>query len=170
MSDPAAHLRPQGYFLAALHAELVRVLPDRCARNLDSWMEGGTIRLEPKNLGPTGHVVAWLNYTAVFSLENLPFRECRTETLIAVAASWVQECDDYREHFELSEPTYTVVPNDEHTADLEIELQFCEPLHIVPDPDGPINWQGKTWSVAPFDVWIAEHITIHAGGGSHTAP
>ncbi|RKJ83783.1 phage tail protein [Aeromonas veronii] len=170
MTQTATELRPQGFFLAAMHQELVRVLPGRCARALDSWMEGGTIRLEPKNMGPTGQVVAWLNYTAVFSLENLPFRECRTETLIAVAASWVQEHDEYRDDFALPEPTYTVVPNDELTADLEIELQFCEPLHIVPDPTGPINWQGQTWSVAPFDVWVAEHITIHAGGGAHTAP
>lgn len=170
MTKTTTEPRQQGFFLAALHSELVRVLPARCARDLDSWMEGGTIRLEPKNLGPTGHVVAWLDYHAVLSLENLPFRECRAETLIAVAASWVQEFDHYRDDFGLPEPTYSVVPNDELTADLEIELQFCEPLHIVPDPDGPINWQGKTWSVAPFDVWVAEHITIHAGGGSHTAP
>lgn len=167
MSDTGIALHPQGYFLSALHRELERVLPKRCARSLDSWMEGGTLRLEPKDMGITGMDLAWLSYTAVFSLESLPFRECRTETLLAVAASWIQEHDHYREQFALPEPTYAVMPNDEHSADIELEVQFAEPLRIVEDPQGAINWLNKTWTVAPFDVWVADEITLSVAGGAH---
>ncbi|WP_324009180.1 phage tail protein [Aeromonas dhakensis] len=167
MSETNEALHPQGYFLSALHRELERVLPARCARSLDSWMEGGTLSLEPKDMGITGMDLAWLKYTAVFSLESLPFRECRTETLLAVIASWIQENDPFRERFALPDPTYDVVPNDEHSADLDLEVKFAEPLRIVEDPDGAVRWLDKTWTVAPFEVWVADEITLSVAGSAH---
>ena len=77
----------QGYFLQALHAELLRVLPAKCHKRLDSWMENGTIKLEPRNMGPTGVDVAWLTYQAVFTIEQLPFRELDPAILLAAGAT-----------------------------------------------------------------------------------
>ncbi|WP_429134264.1 phage tail protein [Aeromonas hydrophila] len=153
--------RIQGAFLQGLHTELLRVLPAKCHKCLDSWMESGTVRLEPKDQGVSGVDVAWLTYHAVFSLEALPFRDFDPAILLAVVAAWVQEHDDYRERFDLPDPTYAVVPADEHTADVEIELQFIEPLSLVADPAGPVRYAGKTWTVAQSEVWFAEHITLH---------
>ncbi|MGY4028357.1 phage tail protein, partial [Aeromonas rivuli] len=65
-------------------------------------------------------------------------------------------------------PTYTVVPNDEHSADIELEVQFSEPLRITQDSDGPVRWLGKTWTVAPFELWVAEHISLTVANSTHS--
>ena len=168
MSAAMNEQQAQGYFLQALHAELLRVLPGKCHKRLDSWMENGTIKLEPRNMGPTGVDVAWLTYQAVFTIEQLPFRELDPAILLAAVAAWVQEHDDFREQFELPDPEYAVTPNDEQTADLEIQLPFAEPLRLIEHPQGLINLLGKRWNVAPYDIWVAEHIDLNVGDtGQH---
>ncbi|MGU5716554.1 phage tail protein [Aeromonas taiwanensis] len=168
MSAAMNEQQAQGYFLQALHAELLRVLPGKCHKRLDSWMENGTIKLEPRNMGPTGVDVAWLTYQAVFTIEQLPFRELDPAILLAAVAAWVQEHDDFREQLDLPDPEYAVTPNDEQTADLEIQLPFAEPLRLIEHPQGPINWLGKRWNVAPYDIWVAEHIDLNVSDtGQH---
>jgi len=168
MSAAMNEQQAQGYFLQALHDELLRVLPAKCHKRLDSWMENGTIKLEPRNMGPTGVDVAWLTYQAVFTIEQLPFRELDPAILLAAVAAWVQEHDHVREQFELPDPEYAVTPNDEQTADLEIQLPFAEPLRLIEHLQGPINWLGKHWNVAPYDIWVAEHIDLNVGDtGQH---
>ncbi|MFM5336960.1 phage tail protein [Aeromonas enteropelogenes] len=163
MSEAMNEQQAQGYFLHALHAEIKRVLPAKCHKHLDSWMENGTIRLEPKNMGPTGVDVAWITYQAVFTIEQLPFRELDPAIVLASVAAWVQEHDEFRERFELDDPEYVVVPADESTADLAITLNFSEPLRLIEHPNGPINWMGKRWNVAPYDIWVAEQIELNVG-------
>lgn len=167
MSNDMNEQQAQGYFLHALHAELLRVLPAKCHKTLDSWMENGTIRLEPKNMGPTGVDVAWLTYQAVFTIEQLPFRELDPTIVLAAVASWVQENDPFRERFELDDPEYSVTPNDEKNADLEIQLAFTEPLRLIEHPQGRINWMGKRWEVGPYEIWVADHIDLNVGDTGH---
>ncbi|PKQ80103.1 hypothetical protein AOX56_12670 [Aeromonas sobria] len=167
MSAGVNEQQAQGYFLHALHAEIKRVLPAKCHTHLDSWMENGTIRLEPKNMGPTGVDVAWLTYQAVFTVEQLPFRELDPAIVLASVAAWVQENDEFRERFELADPEYAVTPNDEKTADLEIQLAFTEPLRLIEHPKGHINWMGKRWNVAPYEIWVADHIDMNVGDTGH---
>lgn len=168
MSAAMNEQQAQGYFLQALHAELLRVLPAKCHKRLDSWMENGTIKLEPRNMGPTGVDVAWLTYQAVFTIEQLPFRELDPAILLAAVAAWVQEHDEVRGQLDLPDPEYAVTPNDEQTADLEIQLPFAEPLRLIEHPQGPINWLGKHWNVAPYDIWVAEQIDLNVGDtGDH---
>ena len=38
---------------------------------------------------------------------------------------------------------------------------------IVEDPDGAVRWLDKTWTVAPFDVWVADEITLSVAGSAH---
>ncbi|MBL0677638.1 phage tail protein [Aeromonas dhakensis] len=167
MSKEMSEQQAQGYFLHALHAELNRVLPAKCRKSLDSWMENGTIRLESRNMGPTGVDVAWLTYQAVFIVEQLPFRELDPAIVLAAVAAWVQEHDSFREQFELADPEYAVTPNDEKSADLEIQLAFTEPLRLIEHPSGPINWLGKRWQVAPYEIWVADHIDMNIGDTGH---
>jgi hypothetical protein len=151
MTPPLA----QGAFLHALHTELKRVLPDKLHKQLDSWMESGTVKLEPKNMGAGGVIVAQLSYQAVFTVEGLPFRLVDPAMLLAVAAAWVQEHDHDRDMRGLEDPTYTVTPLDDATADMELAVDFIEPLSLIPDENGPISWQGQRWKVAPYEVWVA---------------
>ncbi|MCO4207930.1 phage tail protein [Aeromonas hydrophila] len=167
MNEAMNEQQAQGYFLHALHAEIQRVLPAKCHKSLDSWMENGAIRLESKNMGPTGVDVAWLTYQAVYTIEQLPFRELDPAIVLATVAAWVQENDPFRGQFGLDDPEYAVTPNDERTADLEIQLTFTEPLRLIEHPSGPIHWSGKRWNVAPYDIWVAEHIEMNVGDTGH---
>ncbi|MGY3895472.1 phage tail protein [Aeromonas enterica] len=150
----------QGAFLHALHAALKQALPESLHKRLDSWMEGGTVKLEPKNMGDGGYIIARLSYQAVFTIEGLPFRDVDPAMLLAVAAAWIQEHDVDRDMRGLDDPGYTVTPLDEHTADMELTVDFSEPLSLVPDVDGLIHWQGQRWAVAPYEVWVAEDADI----------
>ncbi|MCZ0751142.1 phage tail protein [Aeromonas enteropelogenes] len=156
----SAPLPPPEGWLAALHGELRRILPARLHAQLDSWMESGTIELSPKGQGPGGTIVGYASYTAVFSIEELPFRQFPPQLLLAAVATWVQEHDATRDEQGLDDPTYTVTPIDERLADMELSLPFREPLSVIADPDGPLQWLGQTWRIAPYDVWAAEQADV----------
>lgn len=153
----------QGYYLQALHQALIAVLPPKCQRLLDSWMEQGQLRLEPKNMGPTGVNVALLTYRAVYTLEGLPFRECDPAVLLATVCAWLQDHDDQRAAFELPDPEFAITENDEHSADLEVQVEFVEPLRLSPDPQGPVIWNGQRWAVMPYEIWVADRALLQVG-------
>lgn len=145
----------QGYYLQALSCAIKAILPAKCHKDFDAWMQDGTVRLTPKH-GGNGVQLARLDYQAVFLIEDLPFKELDPAWVLATVAAWLQDFDAEREQFELPDPEYDVEPIDERTADLTISVQFSEPLYLLPDALGPITYGGKQYSVAPYDVWVAE--------------
>lgn len=153
----------QGYLLQALHQALHAALPGKCQGQLDSWMENGTLRLDPKNMGPTGAILGYLSYQAVYTLEALPFRDCDPAVLLATVMAWLQDYDAERERFELPDPAFSIEPNDEHSADLELQVDFVEALRLCPDDQGPIHWAGRRWVVMPYDLWVAEVALLQVG-------
>ena len=42
-----------------------------------------------------------------------------------------------------------------------------QPLRLVEHPQGPINWLGTRWNVAPYDIWVAEQIDLNVGNTGH---
>lgn len=145
----------QGYYLQALSGAIKNLLPEKCHKDFDAWMQDGTVRLTPKH-GGTGLQLARLDYQAVFLIEDLPFKELDPAWVLATVAAWLQDHDSEREQFELPDPEYDVEPIDERTADLTISVQFSEPLHLLPNATGPISYDGQRYSVAPYEVWVAE--------------
>lgn len=160
----------QGYLLHALHQALTEALPGKCQGLLDSWMENGTLRLDPKDMGPTGAILGYLSYQAVYTLEALPFRECDPAVLLATVMAWLQDHDPERERFELADPEFRIEPNDEHSADLEVQIDFIEPLRLTPDEQGPVRWAGRRWAVMPYALWVAEAALLHVGTIRPPAP
>ena len=53
---------------------------------------------------------------------------------------------------------------DNDLADVDITLEFNEPLYLAEDPAGEIEAHGKTWAFVPFDLWIAEHGEVGSNG------
>lgn len=145
----------QGYYLQALSGAIKATLPAKCHKDFDAWMQDGTIKLTPKS-GGTGLQLARLEYQAVFQIEDLPFHELDPALVLATVAAWLQDFDTERERFELPDPEYLVEPIDEGTADLAITVQFSEPLYLLPDALGPITYSGQRYSVAPYEIWVAE--------------
>ena len=106
MSEAMNEQQAQGYFLHALHAEIQRVLPAKCHKSLDSWMENGTLSgWNPSNMGPTGVDVAWLTYQAVFTIEQLPFRELDPAIVLAARSPpGCRKMTPFRGQFEPGRP------------------------------------------------------------------
>ncbi|MCY1373984.1 hypothetical protein D9M69_612920 [compost metagenome] len=44
---------------------------------------------------------------------------------------------------------------DPDTADVEIGVEFIEPLYLTEDPAGEIEAFDCRWVFQPFDLWIA---------------
>ncbi|GHA05623.1 phage tail protein [Oceanisphaera arctica] len=154
----------QGYYLQALSGVIKELLPRKCHKDFDAWMQNGTLRLAPKH-GGNGMQLARLDYQAVFLIEDLPFKELDPALVLATVAAWLQDVDTEREQFELPDPDYDVEPIDDRTADLTISVQFSEPLFLLPDAAGPIAYGGQRYSVAPYEVWVAETGQVRVNGG-----
>ena len=41
------------------------------------------------------------------------------------------------------------------------------PSYLIEHPKGPINWMGKRWNVAPYEIWVADHIDMNVGDTGH---
>jgi hypothetical protein len=145
----------QGYYLHQLSAAIKAVLPAKCHKSFDAWMQNGSLQLVPKH-GGNGLQLARLNYQAVFMVEDLPFRELDPAVVLATVAAWLQDFDAEREQLELPDPDYDVEPVDEHSADLTISVPFSEPLYLLADAAGPVRYGGQRYRVAPYEVWVAE--------------
>lgn len=152
----------QGRNLAELTAAIRAALPHKCRQHLDSWMENGTISLQPRDMG-TGVNVGQLQYDAVFLVENLPFREFNPAIVLAVVAAWLQDNDDIREQLSLPDPQFEVTPLDDNTADVSVSVTFSEPMQLVEDDAGPVPYDGRRWRVEGYIINTAEDGHVYAG-------
>ena len=53
---------------------------------------------------------------------------------------------------------------DADLADVDITLQFVEPQYLTEDPAGEIKYQGTTWSLMPYELWVAEQGEVSSHG------
>ncbi len=53
--------------------------------------------------------------------------------------------------------------NDFETSDVELAVEFEEPIEVVPDESGQLEFDGRRWSVAPVPVCAVERITGMTG-------
>lgn len=145
-----------GYYLKGITAAIQALLPAKLHQNFDSWMEDLEMNLIPKHQG-LGRDIGYLSYKAVLSFERFPFKQFAPEIVLASVMAWLMDHDKHREDFELSDPSADVEPEDNKTAEMTIEVDFKEPLMVVEDEHGLILWEGKRWTVAPYEIWVAEH-------------
>lgn len=148
-----------GYYLKGLTSAIQELLPAKVNKNFDCWMEDLEMQLVPKCHGQ-GRDIGYLSYKAVLSFERFPFKQFAPEIVLASVMAWLMDFDKYRENFELSDPTADVEPEDDNTAEMTIEVDFKEPLMVVEDENGLIVWEGKRWTIAPYEIWVAEHCDI----------
>ena len=150
-----------GYLLQGLNARISEVVPEKLHHNVECWMEDVELVLSPKNQGQ-GRDIGKLFYTAVFSFERFPFKKFQPAVVMASVMGWLMDFDDFREKHELKDPVCDVEKESDDTAIMTIEIEFVEPLMVVKDPNGLIQWDGLTWSLAPYEIWVAENIDIFA--------
>ncbi|GAB7531594.1 hypothetical protein PS3A_40080 [Pseudomonas sp. 3A(2025)] len=139
---------------------LTQYLLDRklvAPEQLDSWTDTLSLDLVWKDTEQGLHMGDMI-YTATIALERFADEPVR---LVALIGSWLDTHDDDRE--DLPAPAFQITMLDNDLADVDLTLQFVEPQHLAEDPAGEIVAQGKTWSLIPYDLWVAEQgeVTSH---------
>ncbi|HBO5808638.1 phage tail protein [Pseudomonas aeruginosa] len=136
--------------LRALTAYLIerRLVP---AEQLDSFAEQVSLALvwKPEERGLR---LGDMRYRAVVILERLADHPAR---LMALVGSWLENNDQDRDG--LPDPVFDVEQMDRDLADVELAVEFVEPVHLAEDPTGEIEAFGQRWALVPFDLWIAEY-------------
>ncbi|MEJ3611405.1 phage tail protein [Pseudomonas aeruginosa] len=142
--------------LRALTAYLIdrQLVP---AEQLDSFAEQVSLTLvwKPEREGLR---LGDMRYRAVIILERLADHPGR---LMALVGSWLENNDQDRDG--LPDPVFDVEQMDPDLADVELAVEFVEPVHLAEDPAGEIEAFGRRWAFVPFDLWIAEHGEVRHG-------
>lgn len=143
---------------------LTRYLVDRfmvAPEQFDSWAEQVTLTLSWK---PAEHGLHMgdMRYRAVIVIARFADNPAR---LMALLGSWLEANDPGREDDPLPAPLIEIDQLTPDVADVEVQLDFIEPLHLAEAADGEIEAFGKRWAFVPYDLWIAEQ-----GAVSHDRP
>ncbi|SCY46057.1 phage tail protein [Desulfoluna spongiiphila] len=120
---------------------------------VEAFTDQGRLISDGKDLG-YGLQVGRFKYDAVISIDR-----CRAEIaeqLLSSLLIWLDANDPERDVLELAEPDVDVTPLDDQTVGVEIVVAFDEPLVIVPDPEGPLAYEGEQWRVGDAGVTVAE--------------
>ena len=96
-----------------------------------------------------------LKYEAVFEVTHF---KGEATLFLAHVLSWLEDKDPYRFKLELPDPDVEVSPVDRETVDLDLSIQFEEPLILRRDEQGPIEWNCEKWSVCPLDIDVATEL------------
>lgn len=140
---------------------LTQYLLDRnlvAPEQLDSWTDTVSLDLIWKP-GEQGLHMGDMVYTVTIALERFADAPVR---LMALVGSWLESHDDDRE--DLPPPAFQITMLDADLADVDITLQFVEPQYLTEDPAGEIEYQGTTWSLTPYELWVAEEGEVTSNG------
>ena len=124
---------------------------------VSAFVDQGEILLTGRNIGH-GIEVCLFKYDGVISIERYAGDGL---FLTALVAAWLQDHDDRRDG--LKDPEIDIEINDFETSDVELAVEFEEPIEVVPDESGQLEFDGRRWSVAPVPVCAVERITGMTG-------
>lgn len=135
------------------NAKLVKPEHFDCwAENIE--LEGGERHTE------NGLLIGHVRYTAVVSMEH-----CRANAtyLVAQVMTWLKDYDPDRGDDQLPNPQLQVdvVDPARNISEIELNVEFKEPVYLVPDENGPIVYHGQHWGVGAFDVDVAESARVY---------
>lgn len=140
-----------------LSDHLLRHLPESYHANFYAWMEKGKLRNEGRQVTDSGVEIAQLDYEAVFFFDKLPFRTINPYKLLALVQVWLNEHGEYNRDFE-SDVNIEMI--DDNTAELDITLQFSEPITAERDDEGDLVIDGERYRFDEIDVQTVDVIDI----------
>jgi hypothetical protein len=125
-----------------------------CGRALHSFVDQGVIVPVGSDLGH-GIVVGRIKYDAVIQIEGY-----KDDGILFVAfvTAWLQDNDPDRDRLGLADPEVDITLEGRGTADIDLSIEFDEPLELVPDEAGPISYNGRRWRVADVPIDVAESL------------
>lgn len=144
--------------------DLTRYLVERFMvppEQFDSWAEQVTLTLHWKP-SEQGLHMGDMRYRAVMVIARFADSPAR---LMALLGAWLEVNDPSREDEQLAPPVFEIDQLTPDVADIELQLDFIEPLHLAESDAGEITAFGKRWAFLPFDLWVAEQGVV-----SHDRP
>jgi len=139
--------------LQALTAYLLaQNLVDREA--MDASAEEGRLIVATRHT-EEGLQLGFWKYQGWLSFER--YRQSPT-LLMAHVMAWLAENDGDRDGLE--PPHLDADDNAQGAADVDLMIEFMEPILVVPDPDGPFQLLGQRWGLGEFDLWVAESVEV----------
>ena len=120
----------------------------QCRReDIDSWIDRCTLIPEARYEGHYSQLHLDHNVCTVF-IERF---SGNADQLKAQITAWLQDNDDMhlRQRYTLPDPEIDITMLDKsgNKWDIDITIEFLEPVLVEEDPQGAIRWQGSTWSV-----------------------
>ena len=142
---------------------IIANMPKRAMQDFNSEMDEITFIPAQRDNGLGQYRIAIIRYNAVLTWERYPYREYDPRILMALLMAWTTE--DERGLLEETgidseRPDFDINIADQETAIMVITLPMSEELNLVPDPKGPIPFDGQRWRLADPDIWIAEKMMI----------
>ena len=113
--------------------------------DIDSWVDRCSIVPEARAMGEYAEICQQQSHCTLF-IERF---SGDARQIMAQVTAWLQDNDDNRERFNLADPEIDVTPLDKSgkSHDVEISLEFYDPVMVRLDTDGDIHWQGLRWSL-----------------------
>ncbi|WGE29423.1 phage tail protein [Edwardsiella tarda] len=144
--------------------ELVSYLTDALGARVMQTFDSDTSEVRQvnsaKNLG-LGYLRTGFD---VFDVElvwsDWPYRMLSPELPTSLLEAWLHDNGDMRETLQLTEPTYDIIRGDDDTMMVTLNVGLYKERVIREDPRGVILREGKRYSIATPEVWVAEESTV----------
>lgn len=133
--------------LKALHAHLTS-LNLVAAENIESFVDETKMVSScrfVKNPTQQGLCVYDKHYSAAIYVTNFP-DSVDVEILFSQIALWFAKYDRYRK--DIQDPQTKIEVNDDYSADIEILIDFREPVFAIQDDDGDLEYNGIRYRLA----------------------
>jgi 23S rRNA-/tRNA-specific pseudouridylate synthase len=129
--------------------------------NIDAWQESGTLIINGEDRGENGYQVAKWKHTGVIAIENFPQQRINAYNLLAMVAAFLIEHDSERDVYQLSDPEIDIDEITSDNATVLIELELIDDIEIIPDPQGPIFFDGQRYKVDIAPINLAENVDVN---------
>ena len=107
------------------------------------------------------HVLDY-SYTAIFMFEHMSAKHAGL--LMVLVKTWLDNNDPDRYDMDLALPEIDIdtIDNDvePQPCDVVLAVEFKDPVFIVQDENGVIEWYGKKYSFGDYDLMTAESFTL----------
>ncbi len=128
--------------------------------DIDAWQERGTLLLSGEDTGKNSYQIAKWKYTAVIAIENFAHREVNPYNVLAMVAAYLIDNDEERDTYNLDDPEIDVDIISRDNATVIIEVMLIDNIELIPDPKGPILFNGERYYVSAVDFDIADIVDV----------
>ena len=127
------------------------------ANQIDAWAENIDITVKGKMHGQ-GMTLLQTKYMAIVDIEGWPHGKAPVNLLFAHIVGWLADNDSLFVEGEPRQLSITPTIIDDHTADLELAVEFVEQVTVVEHPEGVITAFGKRWNLDAVSIDVAESL------------